>query len=421
MDYRITALILISVTLYTVAFVHPSLFYWTMFICFIPLFYMSLSATFSGLFYIVFWAVLLMLVQWWPLITIIIKQGAHPLKYCIPLFCLLLVAIGGLVAGLLSLMINKYIHSLYIRVFLHTGICWLFFEWIYRYLLIAFGYTLSYPLLPLAITASLLRLCFFVPAAFLTFCLLLAQMAVASFYCYGHKKFLIIALVGYAPFFIGLLLPAGKTTIPNVQRGIPPPDSAAMLDDAQEIAKCIIDARGCDYLIFPESSFCYDCLSDPAIIQLWQEYVDEYQTVIIGTHVKRADQWQVTAGVVTQQEVSWHDKSFLLPFAEYIPRWLPSYCKDIFLQDHESFSPAHTSAPGDVYDLLICAELFLSKDCWYQMANRKNPIIVLASDSWCAETWLPDLMLLFTRFKAIEWGRVIVYSSQNKFEIINRG
>lgn len=418
MDHRITALILISVTLYTVAFVHPSLFYWTMFVCFIPLFYMSLSATFSGLFYIVFWAVLLMLVQWWPLITIIIKQGAHPLKYCIPLFCLLLVAIGGLVAGCLSVLVNKYSHSLYIRVFLHTGICWLFFEWIYRYLLITFGYTLSYPMLPLAMQPELLKACVYVPMTLLMFCLLLAQMAVAAFYCYGNKRFLMMAAFCYAPFFVGLLMPTNKQSIPiSVQYGVPPPHSAAMLDDAQEIAKCIINARDYDYLIFPESSFCHDCLSDPTIIRLWQEYIDENQTVIIGTHVKRADQWQVTACCVTQHNIEWHDKTFLLPFAEYVPWWLPSYCKKIFLHECEVFSPAHISERSD--DLLLCAELFLSKTCWHQMANSTGPIIILASDAWCADTWLPDLMLLFAHFKAIEWGRNIIYSSSTQFCVID--
>jgi len=411
--------ILICIGLYTSAFIYAPLFYGAVFVCFIPFFVVICALTRSQLPYIVCWAVLLMTLQWWPLITIIIKQGAHPLKYCIPIVCLLLVVAGGLLTGLLSVMANKYIHCLYARVVLHVIFWWLFFEWLYRYLFFSFGYTLSYPMLPLAMQPGLLKVCVYVPMALLMFCLLLAQVAGASYYCYGNRIFLFIALISYLPFGIGLLLPMDTSQISiNAQCGTPP-HSAAMLDDAQEIAKCIIDARDYEYVIFPESSFCYDCLSDPTIIQLWQEYIDENQTVIIGTHAKRADQWRVTACCLTQQKVSWHDKSFLLPFAEYVPTWAPNCFKNIFLRECEAFVPAQTDMSNKCFDLLICAEFFLSKDCWRQMVKGSKPIIVLVSDVWAADSRLSDLLLLFVRFKAIEWGRVIVYCSQSRFIMLD--
>lgn len=193
------------------------------------------------------------------------------------------------------------------------------------------------------------------------------------------------------------------------------------LECAQELcmqlAECITQNPTKTIIILPESSFAYPLNEFPALVQLLYQNIPLHnQLLIVGTHYKINTRLYNSACIIEECRIIYHyEKTFLLPFFEYIPQFFDGFTclRNLFLENREEFAKAKDGKPyargANSFFLRICAEFFFNTvqppgDC---------PVIVLANELWIPPQFR-HLLLKLVRLKAIEWQRPIIYAGHTQ-------
>ncbi|HSW74001.1 MAG TPA: hypothetical protein VLG71_02500, partial [Candidatus Limnocylindria bacterium] len=108
-----------------------------------------------------------------------------------------------------------------------------------------------------------------------------------------------------------------------------------------------------------------------------------------------------------------YDKNLRMPITEYLPEYLNFPCiRRLFLKNKKEFSTKKRSGRaiklGRDFTVVprICSELYFDTSF---TPPPGIPVLCLVNDSWFAADYLRHLMLLFARFKALEWQADVVY------------
>jgi len=428
--FKLLFLVTFSAIFFHVALWCPVYFFWFSFLYLIPIFYGALTfqerVSFKAGF---LWGFIFSALHLHSITVLIINECSGLLRFVFPF---LLLCYYALHTGVWFWLANKTGELLKNK---KRAIAWIFWTW----LLIIWmpsgflwasgeyiGYPLTFPLLPLAQYPKLLFGLKFVCPELLVLCLICFSMGVTLFFTKKEKKYLFCAGLFLIPFLSGLLFKKKETEIPYFFKTfgyVQPPkvkENAPPLDVAQEIYyrinKLLKKHPEIRYIVMPELSCRFSLNNKLELIDLWTvNALHDNVALLIGacrTENKKTYNsfYFIKKGRV--QEV--HDKTRLMPFAEYIPTLYKNFkcCKNLFLSCNFGFCVGKQRKRFYFCDDFscvnsICAEAILSEN---DLAINKSDNAVLLSifnDSLFASS-LAHLILLWVKLEGFK---------QNKFSL----
>ncbi len=171
------------------------------------------------------------------------------------------------------------------------------------------------------------------------------------------------------------------------------------------------------YIIWPESAYDCDLYQQPYLLKAWYELIPPAAILIMGAPRKDYEvphQHMHTSVLVIKNALitDYHDKTILMPLAEYLPSVATYFYffKNIIKKNSFPQRGQHkkrkclNSTPFISY---LCSEFFFS----HIFEGTNEPILCLAHDDWFRETSLPTLMYLKAQMESMMQKRVIVYCS----------
>jgi apolipoprotein N-acyltransferase len=171
----------------------------------------------------------------------------------------------------------------------------------------------------------------------------------------------------------------------------------------------------------PESSFPFPLNKFNEVIDWWFcDLKNKKIHLFLGTHRSAGDKlFNSVYHIYDWKEISIYDKSSLMFFYEYIPKFYSSipFIKELFLKQSEEFCASkdvNFSCVLDGYsiNLCICSELFLKKKFGFNKI-----LFFFFNETTFSTRYIQDLMFLFAKFKATELGKIIVCIAHERFEI----
>jgi len=414
----------------------PASFFWLSFFWLTPLFYLVCEnrhpLSFVAGF---FWGFIFFFFHLSAVVHLIMTQAYGLGRF---LFPVLLISYGALHTGLWFWFAHKTSHLFgsgrRVRVF-----SWLF--WTHCYTLFVpwgllwisgkcIGYPLSFPLLSLASHPPLLWLLGILGRQVLMLFLTASSFCIALFLYERNWWYFLLFGLCCVPFLSGFFFQKQSCSIPDFVKKIGyirPPDAQQFshpLDRAQEICyrmqSLLKRQPHLTSLVMPELS-CHFALNEQEhLIRLWNNNAlhDEVQ-LFIGASRSAGDNLFNSLYLIKEGRVQhYYDKQYLMPLAEYVPRWCTTiaWLNNLFLCNSNPFCASSTPQPTLMLAKnvhcrpCICAELFFDKTTFYtDVSDNATFILLTLNDSLF--TWKNNrlLMYLWTVFKAQELTTPFLY------------
>jgi apolipoprotein N-acyltransferase len=169
-------------------------------------------------------------------------------------------------------------------------------------------------------------------------------------------------------------------------------------------------------IILPESSISCALNTMPHIPRWWADNVPEDVTIIVGSHRLEHHKlfntlYVLKNGVIDQ----WYDKQKVMSLTEYVPYHLTgcTWAQALFLQGQQAFDsapacPCVMTIEGKGYIPLICSELFFTTTL--ALREPENALLLaVINETWFSVHYMYRLMWLTARFKALNWGKPLIY------------
>ena len=317
-----------------------------------------------------------------------------------------------------------------IKVFFWSVGAWFYFYWLCNFILWPCGHLVGYcfgsPLIALTGHPYFLSTVGSLGSNILLLFLIGIQASSVLFFI-SDTRYGIIILVCVTPFCLRLLnrevqiIPHYVSELCYVK---PPPKRIFHpYERAEEINMCITRALqlkpAAQCILMPESSFAHCLNTFPEIIELWgTNSLAQGNTLCIGSY--RADtynEYNTLYKIERCRITSLYDKSFLMPFVEYIPNFGKnfSYIRDLFLKSYREFSPKKRSpealALTDALFVqpLICSDIYMEPYMHCLKKTTSIPILLIVNDSWFSCLYAQRLMFLYAVYYAMCHKRDILY------------
>ena len=424
-------LLAVSVILYSLAFIFSASLFWLMFIFLVPLYYVACIQKLSfkeGYLYGAFqWAL-----SGWGILASITNMAQGPwFLRIIP--SIAIVCYEGLFGGIWFWGTQKIISlskvsSVYGRLAIWVATSMVYFIWIIHYSFCIFnyieGYFLMHPLLPLAEYPPLLSLVGYYGKGLVTLLLLVTNGLLTVPLLVKRRWYL--AGLSVVPWIFSVLVapatlpaPSWVSKIVAIQRSFGTGFTLNPLGEKiqEYLAKITTKYPDVELVVLPESALDRVNLATvPELATYWSEkHVSKALHMVIGSYywegdkIRNAVYWLYDgkikhifgkrhAMLMTESIAPWYDMSFLNKLYHPQTPVTPSRnLREPFTFFDRQFVP------------YICSELFFNDrpDDTYPQAT----ILAVCGDTWTVVDYIPRLMHLSARFKAMEWQRPIVYIS----------
>lgn len=321
-------------------------------------------------------------------------------------------------------------HSLY-RLFLWAGGLWLFALCVdYLFLLpcgCAYGYPLSFPLLPLAVHGDMFL--FLLPYAgqnVLLACLLVSAALLVWGTVQRRMLDILLSLVFLTPFFAGIVWrqDVSETFLVRFCCWVQPPSPTCtnQFDRAQEISfsliECVQKHPHSKIIFMAESTYPFPINNENGVAESWARIIaHRSRMLIMGTHVSVGTHlFNAIAFIPSSGPWAYHGKKICMPLVEYLPSFLHcAWVEKIFLKGYTPFAcdgnrrACYAVSPSLVVEPYVCAEFFMS----HYPSQEHVPVLCLAHDGWFSGPCVARLMLCHAQYKACFWQRMIIYVTHN--------
>jgi len=400
----------------------PYYFFWLSFLYLVPLFYCAQkdsNVSFAAGF---LWGVVFFSLHLNGVTTLIIHECFGWFRFVFPF---LLVFYCALHTGAWFWLASKTK-----KLFGWIFFTWIFIIWMPRGFLWAsgkyIGYPLSFPLLPLIEHPNFLWLSKYVPLELLALCLVCFSMSVVFFFVKKEKKNLLFACFFLVPFLLGFCVVEEQRPIPQFFKTfgyIKPPiykKNAHPLDVAQEIyyrmAKLQKKYPKIRYIVMPELSCRFALNQHQNIIDLWTANAlhDDVGLVIGACQAKGCNTYNSLYFIKQGRVQSVHNKSLLMPFAEYVPTFYKKFtcCQTVFLSGNSGFTPGKSQKKfyfdeGFYCVNSICAETIFRKNC-FAIKKSDNDFFLSSFHDALFTSHLAHLLHLWAKLEGFR---------QNKFSL----
>jgi apolipoprotein N-acyltransferase len=415
--------IIASSLLYSVAFICPQFFFWTIYVYLIPLFYFSLKNKISfkdGFMWgLVFYSIHCLAIA--VLVYTKIDAWLAPLAYSS------LVLYFSMCSGLWFMMLGyaKRCNTMYACVACFSLITLFFNLFMCHYSLIVLGRLEGYPfacmLLPLAEYPRVLSAIPYSGEFFFMLYLITLQ-ALAAAWLDKNKKCLPLIAVGWFLLLVPQRLQEEFPPIINKLGYIaPPPYPSTTGEVAQYIIHGIKILKKnhpeVEIICMPESTFRFPINEHKYLIKtISDNLIFKDLNLIFGGHRREKGKlynslhW-IRSSLIMQS----YDKQHLMLFGEILPyQFLNSFMRNISLFSirntfvrGESTSPIFHINSDFTFIGSICSELLFDHK---KPEAHEYPILLITNDAWIEFTpHYQHLFFLLVRYKAILWQQPIIY------------
>jgi apolipoprotein N-acyltransferase len=435
-------LLLASACIYPLPFIFNHYLWWLTFIFLIPLFYSALTYHLSFKEGFV-WGFISFTLHEMGIFYSLIRMANGAYIY-LTLLSLTLIIYQSLYTGLWfwftqkisryvpitqpPLLLTVWVISTWAYItFIDSSLLWVFEKWE--------GYMLVHPLLPLARIPYLLSLLSFLGKPLLTL-IFIASSALLALCLVVKNRFISLAISSIAclPWIISYALadkahqpPGWLPTIAHIPKSFYNPDdtSKTIAQLTDQIKNTLSSHSDVNLIILPESSlYLCDLPTCCSLLKvLNKDNLGREVALIVGALRKTCNGSYTTsvthntAYCISNNTIrQWFDKRHALILTERLPSWARSTTLEaLYYTDRPFITPGHNSRmPFYISNTLtlmpyICSELFFN-DRPDDLASTV-PIIALCNDTWIAAPYIGDLMVLASRFKALQWQRIILYVS----------
>lgn len=413
------------------AYMWPHLYAWMVFFFLIPFFYAQTSAPLKKPFLTgLLWGVAFFSLHFMGIGVVLYERAQGSARL---LAFMVLVVYFSIHAGLWFALANRIANNkkFLLRIFIWAVSAFLFFYWQVHFSFLPTGVVagncFSWPLVVLAQQPAWLWLLPYVGTEILFLLIILMQVcAVVAFVKRKSMAGIIFLLILFL-ISVGWLLP-NHDEPPDYLKTIcyvspPPKEIAHSLERAEEVNMRIMKAlrtkpeAAC--IIMPESSFLKPLNKCPAALQLWgANALASNITLCIGSY--RADtSYEYNSLFIIRgcRITDCYDKSFLLPFAEFLPNFYKkiSYIRNLFLKNVMETTPQKVVGKTIwltkelIVQPLICSDLYMAPYGHHFKSDTDLPILLAVNDSWFSMSYLKNIMFLFTAYSAIKDRRDIIY------------
>lgn len=434
------SLFLFSVVLYFFPFYLSSYFWWLIFFFPIPLLYITRTHTISfadGY----LWSIMVFLLhasggtyaiacmaREQKIVGYLIGIGVAFYAALFPAFCFFVSA---------YIMRRYTVYHPLMRLCITAGVLFLFIIWADSYCFWIFGnqegYPLMHPLLPLVQNPSMLLLLPIVGKYIATILLLLVSVSTVVLIWYKNSAAILFFCCIIGIWIVPSLMVCNKkkptwrervASLPLVVNCSGDNPSVMIKIIGNHCRKIIAERPEVDLIVMPESA----CnLSNASQMDLWSEqYLGKAIHIVFGACRQQGDFFNNTLywiynGVV-QQCI---DKKHAMLLSERIPWWMNfKFIRSVYGNNSMMMTCSLDDrsmidlGKGFVFVPYICSELFFNHvpiDIQGTCA-----IIAAVNDTWFADSYIAQLLVMLARFKAILWQRDIVYVSYTQSLYINK-
>jgi len=413
------------------AYMLPELCAWMVFIFLIPVFYLIASHRLTSPFRAgFFWGVLYFSLHFMGIALLLYEKAQGSLRL---IAFVVLVTYFSLHAGIFFWLSHRlsYKKKVPARLMVWSAGFFIFFYWIVHFsflpLGVMAGYCFGWPPVVLAQQPEWLWLIPYLGGDFVFILIIFLQASVVVALVKSSKTATAILVLLVFLFSFGWFLDR-DTVCPSYLDAItyvsPPFKSMSnTMERAEEINmrihKALNAKPSATCIIMPESSFLIPLNKCINALQLWGlNSLAQKITLCIGscradTHNEYNSLFIIRGCRIT----NYYDKSFLMPFAEYIPAVYKkiTYIRNLFLKNITEFTPQKKSNKTIFLtkDLciqpLICSDLYMAPYGTNFKSDMDYPILLTVNDSWFSMEYLKKIMFLFTVYSALKDRRDIFY------------
>lgn len=424
------ALIALSASILNSAF-YNVYFHWFVFIFLIPLFEAILYVPTVTAVHGFIWGICFYSFHWLGLWYFIIEQGKGLGSLLCCAFLLLYSALTAMGWFWLGNFFATRQQSLTKKMVVWCLSTLLFFIWARHGMFIIFGHwfgdPFAMPLLPLMSFPQWLYYLPILGSTILLSCLIFFSATLVCAYRERSARWLLIASLFFLPFIGGWFCAPRmiqRSVCTDSMRAVPIEDvlNRYAHDCGVYLHDCIVKAvetfpnRSELIMFLSESAFPFLINDHDFFIELAQcsDYCDD-AWIVIGLHRKNGDKIHNSLCVVHNNAISCdYDKTFLMPFTEYIPYpWsVIAGIERIFLAEKDIFAPSDkemqsiTVAGQELYPF-ICADFFIGNH--HNSLKPGIPFLCILNDHWLGNSAMRSWMLQVACYYALEAGREIIY------------
>lgn len=435
-------LIIISASISACSFTLPYYCAEGAFIFLIPLFLLVGTARDCGFKKGFLWGLLFYVIYFIGITHLIFEKGGGEYRCVAPL---ILVLYGACCSGIwfwsgtfffkkLSFLNNSTI----MKIYCFAGATLLYYWWVNVGFFSLFGCfegnQLQNPLLPLAIRISWLRWVTQWPQGLAILCVVCFQICITLFLLECKKVVLVYALFFFLPFIAGwfLSVTAQKPSILDVIGCIIPQPQHQDPWQAQEHLAELFAAYARDVsitcIILPESSFPFPLNYWQHAINCWYEHLENNEIhIIVGSHRRERENVYNSCYVLYQRRIiHCYDKTHRMFFAERLPPWwsILTTTKKLFLENKVPFTQGTKGKKP--FSLLtffcvpyMCSELFF-EPVSIACSGDTDILLCLVNDSWFTNHYIPCLLYLYARYKALVIQKDVLYVSYHYASYITK-
>ena len=287
------------------------------------------------------------------------------------------------------------------------------------------GNQLQHPLLPLMIRIAWMRAVALWPHG-LGMVWLVCMQACCALVVLKHQRTvaLVLAVLFFIPFAAGWWLPdvSRRPLMLDTIGCIIPRSEYEDPWQAQEHLAELFASFAHDALItciiLPESSFAFPLNYWQRAVNVWYENLgNDDLYVVLGSHRKEREELYNSWYVLHQRRIiHYYDKTHRMFFTEHLPLWWSTATtKKLFLENKMPFTQGkRKKEPFFLPDFFcipyMCSELFF-EPVGIMPSCKAEILICLVNDSWFANGYIPQLLYLYARYKALVIKKDILYVS----------
>lgn len=424
-------LIAASALLLQSALMWPAQCAWMVFIFLMPLFYrvvrFPLRAPYKEGWW---WGLLFYTCHLFALFLVFHEKANGPFRYLAAIiFTLYCSVYAGLWFGINALIARRRSQR---AIVLWWGLgAWMYFYWVAHYMLWPCGHLVGYcfgaPLLPLAAYPSSLYWIVVMGSGALTASLILLQVFALLFLVARKWHYLAITAFCAAPFYCGFFSFKSESIPPYLATlcYVRPPSKSLIhpMDCAEEINMCIAKALqskpSATCILMPESSFAHCLNLAPEAIELWgiNSLANGYSLCIGSSRADTYNEYNSLFIIKDCRITDCYDKSFLMPFVEYLPNFGKKYSwiRNLFLKDQTETKPKESRSRKLILtdcltvDPMICSDLYMQPYGIDTFTHDHSPILLAVNDSWFSAEYAKELMFLYAVYYAMQNKKDILY------------
>jgi len=420
----------VAIIVFSAFFLHLSLwrpysFFLCVFLWLVFLFHLVLKKKNTSFARGFFWGIIFYSFHIFPVLLFILKQGYGEGRFLFSVFLIIYCSLHSGAWFFLADKTSRFLGSsvasrvvawnLWTCVFIlwvPQGLLWISGQYI--------GYPFSFPLLAIAHYPKMLWLLSTLGREGYIFSLVSLQMAIAIFLRSKKKFFFFIIILFALPFFFGFFCLDSCEQVPEDIKNfghVSGSDLKHPMDAAQDIyskmERLVEMHPKITHIVMPELSYRFSLNKQKHVLTMWNNNIlhDKIQLIIGSSRKEGSEIYNSLYWIQGEKIKRVYDKQILVPFVEYIPKWLAVFpnLKNLFLKTSKVFCRGNNQRVSlQLVDKLffepqICADIFLKKQ-----ALSDNSFLLLTFNDVIFSRLYNQLLYRFLIIMAIEQKKLLL-------------